>query len=109
MGEGEVVEREVSSLPPLEGIMRGETAQSRAQVVDGGKIRYWRPKKEGWAERRGAPGYLSVNAYTVDAGQEGFDLREWTEQKWIEYFDGLHMDGEDRDDTFERPHPGGCY
>ena len=50
--------------------------------------------------------YLSINGYTIDAKQEGFDLREWTEKKWVEYVDCLDEKGQD---TFDKPHVGGAY
>lgn len=53
--------------------------------VEGEVKRVWSPKKEGWLE--GTNGYLSVNAATVEAGQEGFDLSEWHENGWVKYVD----------------------
>jgi hypothetical protein len=71
----------------------------------------WRPKKEGWQEGRLQHGcYLSVNALTIDPGQKSFDLREWTEKKWMLYLDVLRS-GEDGagHPSYDRPHPGGSY
>jgi hypothetical protein len=50
--------------------------------------------------------YLSINAVTLDAGQEGLDLREWHEKGWVRYLDILAEKGEPR---FGRPHVGGMY
>lgn len=47
-----------------------------------GKRKVWSVKRDGWEENG-----LSVNACTLDAGQEGLDLREWMEKGWIEYRD----------------------
>ncbi|KAE9974225.1 hypothetical protein EG327_008830 [Venturia inaequalis] len=81
-GDGEVVKRE----------------------VDGVLKEVWAPKAEGWEE--GKTGYLSVNASSLDEGQEGLDLREWHEKGWIHYLDCL----DDKEEvSWERPHRGGCY
>ena len=50
--------------------------------------------------------YLSVNAITLDAGQEGLDLREWTEKGWIEYYD--NRDDKEKD-QMGVPHKGDMY
>lgn len=74
------------------------------EVVSEAGISVWAPKKEGWEEGKGC--YLSVNAQTLDAGQEGLDLREWQEKGWIHYLDCLD---EKEDDQWGKPHRGGCY
>lgn len=93
MGQGEVKE------------MEGE---------GGEKVKYWGPK-EPWVEGTALEGtinggYLSVNAATLDARQEGLDLREWQEKGWIAYLDYLEetpeKNGEDR---LGVPHIGGMY
>lgn len=86
MGEGELVEKETGT--------SGET-----QTV-------WCPK-QGWVED--GTRYLSVNGYTLDAGQEGLDLREWTEKKWVMYLDCLTDEPVGSDTTYDRPFPGGAY
>ncbi|KAH7305844.1 DUF636 domain-containing protein [Stachybotrys elegans] len=97
MGEGEVIEVDLSSL----GVSGAEP---------GVKTKAWRPKKEGWIEGRTTHGcYLSVNGYTVDAGQEGFDLREWSEKKLVGYEDYLRSDSDRQPMSWERPYPGGAY
>jgi hypothetical protein len=83
MGEGEVREVEVA----------------------GERVKAWAPK-EGWKEGLATGGYLSVNAATLEAGQEGLDLREWTEKGWITYLDYLKEAEEDR---LGVPHEGGMY
>jgi len=88
-GEGEVKEEEVNI---------GQTQ---------GKLPVWRPKKEGWVE--GSKDYLSVNGYTIDAGQEGLDLREWTESKSVLYLDVLGASGVKEPSRYDRPHVGGAY
>jgi hypothetical protein len=78
---------------------------------------YWQPKREGWLEYREfddegkekeRTGYLSVNAATLEAGQEGGDLRVWQDRKWLYYIDCLEDEkpGEDRK---EYPHSGGMW
>jgi hypothetical protein len=64
-----------------------------------------------WALKEGNKAddeYLSVNAVTLDAGQDGLDLREWHERKWICYGDYLH-DVDYEEDAFGRPPKGGTY
>jgi len=92
MGDGEVVEREIGS-------------------AGGDKQRVWRPKavvpEDGWVENLQM--YLSVNGYTLDAGQEGLDLREWTEKKWVLYLDCYSETEGPTARSYERPHFGGAY
>lgn len=52
--------------------------------------------------------YLSVNGHTIDAGQEGFDMREWVEKKSVLYYDFL-QDDNSAPGRYEAPHIGGCY
>lgn len=78
---------------------------------EGTEVKVWAPKKDGWREYLGADeegrrSYLSVNAITLEAKQEGFDLREWIEQKRVQWVDSLDGTAEG---THERPHIGGCY
>lgn len=84
MGKGEIVDVDVA----------GETKT------------VWKPKEEGWKEGATSTGYLSVNATSLDQGQEGCDLREWTEKGWIVYLDCLKEIEEDR---LGKPHEGGMY
>lgn len=74
--------------------------------VEGKVQRGWTPKKEGWVEGYENTGYLSLNAATLEPGQDGCDLKEWTEKGWIAYLDTLHEVGEDR---LAQPHVGGMY
>lgn len=90
MGEGEVVDVDLKEM----GV----------KGVEEGKTRVWRPKGEGWKEN--TTGYLSVNSLTLEPGQEGLDLREWVEKKYVGYEDMLFGKGEDR---LDRPHEGGAY
>ncbi|KAE8451339.1 hypothetical protein EG329_003968 [Mollisiaceae sp. DMI_Dod_QoI] len=89
-GEGETVDFEVE----FEIVMVGKVKR---------KMKVWKPKSEGWVEKEN--GYLSINAATLNAGQEGLDLREWTEKGWIAYLD-MKGDGEAR---LGKPHEGGMY
>jgi len=74
------------------------------QVGDG-KIKVWRGKQGVFDESK-RMGFLSVNAHTLDAGQEGMDLREWHEKGWILYLDGLAGKGKPQYGT---AHEGGVY
>jgi hypothetical protein len=80
-GEGEVVERD----------------------IDGGKKKVWKPA-DGLCDD--VNGYLSVNAQTLDAGQEGLELREWYDKRWVCYLDMLD---EKEGHSFVRPYRGGTF
>jgi len=70
-----------------------------------GKVtRVWRCKAEGWKE--GTTGYLSVNALTLEQGQEGLDLREIVDKKWVAYLDCKEYKEEVR---FDYPQVGGTW
>ena len=45
---------------------------------NGGAVAVWSPRREGWQEGSGNPSYISVNLTSVDAKQEGFDLRDFS-------------------------------
>ena len=55
------------------------------------RMSVWKPKKEGWVEwpAPGANSYLNVNMCTLDADQEGLDLRYFHEKGWIGYCEML--------------------
>jgi len=89
MGQAELVERKVKD--PATGEVGVRTV--------------WSPKK-GWVEDMTR--YLSVNAQTLDAGQEGLELREWTEKKWVMYLNCLADEGWEVG-RYERPFAGGVY
>ncbi len=79
MGAHEVVEEE------LPGVRSG---------VDGEKTKFWRPAKGAFLEGRPEKdSYLSVNAMTIEAGQEGADLIDWADRKTISYVDALGLTG----------------
>jgi len=78
---------------------------------EGEEVKCWMPKKETWREFQATDSgernaYLSINAHTLEPKQEGFDLRDWVEQKRVAYLDLLEFKGED---SMERPHVGGTY
>lgn len=103
-GEGEFAEVDLKAL----GI-----EENNAASEGGSKVRVWRPKREGWNETIHDPNakdYLTVNGFAIDAGQEGFDLREWTEKKWIGYLDGLNRyEEKGSEERFDRPYQYGAY
>ena len=68
------------------------------------KTKVWKCKAEGWKE--GKASYLSVNALTIEAGQEGFDLREAVDKKWVAYLDCLNYKDDDR---WDYPQVGGTW
>jgi hypothetical protein len=83
-GEGEVVEREI------EGVKRN----------------VWVTKSDDRKTGDGNYRYLTVNAQTLEPGQEGLDLREWYDKNWVCYLDTLDETEEDR---YGKPHRGGTY
>lgn len=89
-GEGETVEVDLGEI--LEGKKNGKTTK------------VWKlkaPKVKGIKE------YVSVNATSLEPGQEGLDLREWTEKGWVVYIDQL---GEEKDwGRGKEPFAGGMY
>jgi hypothetical protein len=91
-GQGEVTELDVEA-------WKGGDEKGEVREV-------WRAKREGWKEGMGGTGYLSVNAMTLDQGQEGLDLREWVEKKWVCYLDCKEEKEENR---YDRPHDVGAY
>jgi hypothetical protein len=56
-------------------------------------------------EERGGTSYFSLNATTLNEGQEGLDLRAFHENRWIGYVDSLDKTAEDG----IKPHRGGMY
>jgi hypothetical protein len=64
---------------------------------EGGKIIVWRPK---------TVQHLSVNAMSLETGQEGLDLMEWKDKNWIWYFDMKH-DGKVGAPRTGAPYEGG--
>jgi hypothetical protein len=83
-------------------------SQVKEVEIEGEKVNVWAPK-EPWVEGS-ENGYLSVNAATLDARQEGLDLREWHEKGWIAYLDWLgEKPGENGEDRLGVPHIGGMY
>jgi hypothetical protein len=74
-----------------------------------GKVSAWRPEKP--TDVADWDGYLSINGYSLDAGQEGLDLREWKEKKWVLYLDLLELKGKGKaaEVVYDRPQEGGAY
>lgn len=75
-----------------------------------GKVTAWRPEKP-IGEEGAWNGYLSINGYSLDADQEGLDLREWKEKGWVLYLDLLELKGKGcaAEVQYERPQDGGAY
>jgi hypothetical protein len=71
---------------------------------EGKMTKVWRCKPEGWKE--GRTSYLSVNALTIEGGQDGFDLREMVDKKWVAYLDCKDYKEEHR---FNYPQVGGTW
>ncbi|KAK1994601.1 hypothetical protein LX36DRAFT_583999 [Colletotrichum falcatum] len=107
MGQGEVADVDLGEM----GVTNGNKGPGEESVGRGGALtKVWRPKKDGWIEGMRWGSYLSVNGYSVDAGQDGFDLREITEKKWVKYLDWLELHSEgSQGSRFDRPWEGGAY
>ncbi|KAH8586658.1 hypothetical protein B0O99DRAFT_643921 [Bisporella sp. PMI_857] len=73
--------------------------------LEGKMVRAWTPKRGG-VDEMGRYCQFSLNATSIEPGQEGFDMREWHEKGWIVYLDCLN---EVEDDRFGRPCEGGMY
>jgi hypothetical protein len=89
-GESEVVDVDLE-------VVLGKDSEGKTTKV-------WKCKAEGWKESKMA--YLSVNALTIEQGQEGFDLREILDKKWLAYLDCKEYKEKDR---FDYPQVGGTW
>lgn len=74
--------------------------------IEGQVAKAWTPKREGWREGHQYNCFFSLNATSIEPGQEGFDMREWTEKGWVVYLDCLNEVEEDR---LGKPFEGGMY
>jgi hypothetical protein len=96
---------EVAEIPLPAGVLQG--MEGLHVVGDEGEtkvVRVWRPKKEGWdVPPRSC--YLSVNATSLDAHQDGADLRELHEKGWLLYLDFLS----EVKQAGIKPYAGGLY
>jgi hypothetical protein len=94
-GEGELTEVDLAEL--------GVGTERRGEAT-----KVWKAKKDGWGGKTRVS-YLSVNGHTIDAGQ-GFEPRDLTELKRVEYLNALAPEDERMDDVrYNRPHSGGSY
>ena len=84
----------------------------KEEEAEGKSTKIWRPKEGEWLVNVGdkeiaAPScYLSVNAVTIEPGQDGFDLKEWSEKGWVAYGDGKDRAGPFR---YGQPYNSGIY
>ncbi|ORY18934.1 hypothetical protein BCR34DRAFT_472711 [Clohesyomyces aquaticus] len=100
-GEWEQVELDVqkwagkqeSGAAKLEKVWRSTKGIEITQEVDGKRVS--KPVH-----------YLSVNAVTLESGQEGAELKEWHEKGWVFYVDSKNRKEVMR---FGEPHEGGMY
>ena len=99
-GPDEVVSVDLAGL----GVGEDVCKRAGAEVDDQGRTTVWKPK-DGFVESP-EHRYLSVNAHSLDAEQEGLDLREWHEQGCVQYYDLLKDSGETR---YWTPFEGGIY
>jgi hypothetical protein len=82
-------------------LVRGKDLDSKD--MEDIEVPVWRPKSEGWKES--SPCYLSINATSLDAGQEGLDLRQWHANGWVAYFEYWKETCKSANEPFE----GGFY
>ncbi|EGE00177.1 hypothetical protein TESG_07497 [Trichophyton tonsurans CBS 112818] len=68
------------------------------------KTKAWTIDEDGWDEGLRSC-YLSVNAQTLEP-EDGLDLREIVDKKWLGYLDYREMKEKQR---FDRPHVGGSW
>jgi hypothetical protein len=86
--------------------VKRDLGELRVQGEESGNMtEVWVPKEEGWVDNE--TGLLRVNALSLDAKQEGLDLREWVEKKWVQYCNGL--DEVPQSGKHDKPHQGGAY
>jgi hypothetical protein len=95
-GPGGVVERDLVA----------EGVDLKKAKVDGDrtKVKVWAVDADSWKEEKDH--WLRINASTLDARQEGLDMREWHENKLVEYVNWLD---ETPGRTHDRPYEGGTY
>ncbi|KAF2664618.1 hypothetical protein BT63DRAFT_460111 [Microthyrium microscopicum] len=93
-GETEIVERDLVA----EGV---DPVKAKIQE---GKVKVLMPKAEGWQEEK--TNWLRVNAMTLEARQEGFNLMEWHEKGWIQHVNWLDETGGPQ---YGKPYDGGAY
>jgi len=96
-GKGDVVEKTVPIWNAVEARFDGEEKR---------KVWVVAKDEDEWREGVNLGYYLSVNGYTLEAKQEGLDLRQWKEDGLVGYVDSLDDAGEEQ---YERPHVGGSY
>jgi len=100
LGHAENVEVELpTTLLQGAGMAEGKSGDTK-------KVKIWKLVKDGFKEGPRGNSYFSINAITLNAGQEGLDLREVHEKGWVAYVDSLERKGEQR---VGKPHTGGMY
>ncbi|TAQ88827.1 hypothetical protein B7494_g2828 [Chlorociboria aeruginascens] len=104
MGQGE---RRVVDLSQVDFYTDDGKGQGGKVKGKGGKeTEVWAPMKEGWTGEVHRGSYLTLNAATLEPGQEGADLREWHEKGYVVYLDCLDSKFENR---LRVPYQGGMY
>lgn len=93
---------------PLKSLQQLEIpgATDEADAGNVSRTPVWKLKKDGFAESPHGTSYFSLNAVTLDAGQDGLDLAVWHEKQWVQYVDSL---GDRKRWQTGKPHPGGIY
>jgi hypothetical protein len=98
---GEVVTKDISNI----GLSLSQLKQLGFQDdVEAKTVKVCVPG-DGWKE--GRTHMMRVNANVLDARQEGLDLREWHEKKWVQYVNWLDEVNGAR--SYDRPFHSGSY
>lgn len=106
-GKGRAEEVEVEEWATRPADTTDVKAAAAAAGGEGSKTvrtKAWTIQKEGWDEGLRSC-YLSVNAQTLEP-EDGLDLREIADKKWLGYLDYREMKEKQR---FDSPHIGGSW
>jgi hypothetical protein len=98
---GEIVTKDLSDI----GLSQSQLKQLGFQDEADAKAVKVCVTGDAWQE--GRTHMLRVNAQTLDANQEGLDVREWHEKKWVQYVNWL--DEVRGASSYDRPFHSGTY
>ena len=75
----------------------------------GKKTKVWRRQKTTGPGKTRFSHFLVVNGTSIDAEQDGFDMREWVDKGWTRYMDNLNHTGPGMPPVGDKPFVGGAY
>jgi hypothetical protein len=96
---GEIVTKDLSSIGLSQSQLKKLGFENDAEEV---KVHV-----TGNTWKEGITHWLRVNAHALDADQEGLDIREWHERKWVQYVNWF--DEVDGARSYDRPFHFGTY